>query len=97
TQIDRQDRPIHSDDRPQHLDLLVTTPITTGQTGTLGHERPPRCAHWDIKPVTPPGGRSRSQLPSLRGLSTPEEMPTPPPPLDGELRFDEATRNGRAD
>jgi len=28
---------------------------------------------------------------------TPEEMPTPPPPLDGELRFDEATRNGRAD
>src|SRR5712672_30615 len=28
---------------------------------------------------------------------TPEEMPTPPPPLDGELRFDEVTRNGRAD
>jgi hypothetical protein len=27
---------------------------------------------------------------------TPEEMPTPPP-LDGELRFDEMTRNGRAD
>jgi hypothetical protein len=24
-------------------------------------------------------------------------MPTPPPPLDGELRFDEATRDGRAD
>jgi len=29
--------------------------------------------------------------------NTPEEMRTPPPPLDGELRFDEATRNGRAD
>src|SRR6478672_5049360 len=28
---------------------------------------------------------------------TPEEMPTPPPPLDGELRFDKVTRNGRAD
>jgi FAD/FMN-containing dehydrogenase len=24
-------------------------------------------------------------------------MPTPPPPLDGELHFDEVTRNGRAD
>jgi FAD/FMN-containing dehydrogenase len=29
--------------------------------------------------------------------NTPEEMPTPPPPLDGELRFDEPTRNARAD
>jgi cytokinin dehydrogenase len=29
--------------------------------------------------------------------NTPEEMRTPPPPLDGELRFDEVTRNGRAD
>jgi cytokinin dehydrogenase len=29
--------------------------------------------------------------------NTPEEMPTPPPPLDGELRFDEVTRNGRAE
>jgi cytokinin dehydrogenase len=29
--------------------------------------------------------------------NTPEEMRTPPLPLDGELRFDEATRNGRAD
>jgi hypothetical protein len=29
--------------------------------------------------------------------NTPEEMPTPPPPLDGERRFDEVTRNGRAD
>jgi cytokinin dehydrogenase len=28
---------------------------------------------------------------------TPEEMPAPPPQLDGELRFDEATRQGRAD
>jgi cytokinin dehydrogenase len=28
---------------------------------------------------------------------TPEEMPTPPPQLDGELRFDEMTRNERAD
>jgi len=28
---------------------------------------------------------------------TPEEMPTAPPPLDGELRFDEVTRNGHAD
>jgi cytokinin dehydrogenase len=28
--------------------------------------------------------------------NTPEEIPTPPP-LDGELRFDQATRNGRAD
>jgi cytokinin dehydrogenase len=27
----------------------------------------------------------------------PEKMPAPPPPLDGELRFDEATRNGCAD
>ena len=27
----------------------------------------------------------------------PEEMPAPPPPLDGELRFDQAARNGRAD
>ena len=26
--------------------------------------------------------------------NTPEEIPEPPPPLDGELRFDEATRNG---
>ena len=30
--------------------------------------------------------------PTTRG-----EMPTPPPPLDGELHFDEVTRNGRAD
>ena len=29
--------------------------------------------------------------------NTPEKMPTPPPPLDGELRFDEATPNSRAD
>ena len=29
--------------------------------------------------------------------NTLKEMPTPPPPLDGELRFDEATRNERAD
>src|SRR3982074_289463 len=29
--------------------------------------------------------------------SAPEEMRTTPPALDGELRFDEATRNGRAD
>ena len=29
--------------------------------------------------------------------NTPEKMPTPPPPLDGELRFDEVTGNGRAD
>ena len=29
--------------------------------------------------------------------NTPEEMPTPPPPLDGERRVDEVTRNGRAD
>jgi cytokinin dehydrogenase len=29
--------------------------------------------------------------------NTPEEMPTPPPPLDGELRFDEVTRKGCAD
>ena len=28
---------------------------------------------------------------------TPEKMPAPPPPLDGELRFDEVTRKGRAD
>jgi FAD/FMN-containing dehydrogenase len=28
---------------------------------------------------------------------TPEKMPTPPPLLDGELRFDEVTRRGRAD
>ena len=28
--------------------------------------------------------------------NTPGKMPTPPPPLDGELRFDEATRKGRA-
>jgi FAD/FMN-containing dehydrogenase len=28
---------------------------------------------------------------------TPEKMATPPPPLDGELRFDEVTRKGRAD
>jgi FAD/FMN-containing dehydrogenase len=27
----------------------------------------------------------------------PEEIRPPPPPLDGELRFDEAARNGRAD
>ena len=26
-----------------------------------------------------------------------QEMRTPPPPLDGELRFDEVTRKGRAD
>ena len=30
-------------------------------------------------------------------LNTSEKMPTPPPPLDGELRFDEVTRKGRAD
>jgi FAD/FMN-containing dehydrogenase len=29
--------------------------------------------------------------------NTPEELPTSPPPLDGELRFDQATRSGRAD
>ena len=29
--------------------------------------------------------------------TTPEMMPTPPPPLDGELRFDEVTRKERAD
>jgi hypothetical protein len=29
--------------------------------------------------------------------NTPEQMPTPPPPLDGELRFDEVTRQGRGD
>lgn len=29
--------------------------------------------------------------------NTPEEMPTLPAPLDGERRFDEVTRNGRAD
>ena len=28
---------------------------------------------------------------------TREKMPTPPPPLDGELGFDEVTRKGRAD
>jgi cytokinin dehydrogenase len=28
---------------------------------------------------------------------TPEKMPAPPPPLDGELGFDEVTRKGRAD
>jgi cytokinin dehydrogenase len=28
---------------------------------------------------------------------TPVEMLTAPPPLDGELRFDDVTRNGRAD
>jgi cytokinin dehydrogenase len=28
---------------------------------------------------------------------TRKEMPAPPPPLDGELRFDEVTRKGRAD
>jgi cytokinin dehydrogenase len=30
-------------------------------------------------------------------LDTPEVMPAPPPQLEGELRFDEATRTGRAD
>jgi FAD/FMN-containing dehydrogenase len=29
--------------------------------------------------------------------NTPEKMPVPPPPLDGELRFEEVTREGRAD
>jgi cytokinin dehydrogenase len=29
--------------------------------------------------------------------NTPEKMRTPPPPLDGVLRFDETTRKGRAD
>jgi FAD/FMN-containing dehydrogenase len=29
--------------------------------------------------------------------STPEKLPVPPPPLDGELRFDEVTRNEHAD
>ena len=29
--------------------------------------------------------------------NTRKEMPAPPPPLDGELRFDQAARNGRAD
>ena len=28
---------------------------------------------------------------------TPAEMPAPPPPLDGELCFDEVTRSGRAE
>jgi cytokinin dehydrogenase len=29
--------------------------------------------------------------------TTPEKMPAPPPPLDGELRFDEVTRKAHAD
>jgi hypothetical protein len=42
TEVDRQDRPIRANHRPQLLDLGVTTAIPTGQTATLGHERPPR-------------------------------------------------------
>src|SRR6266536_503463 len=63
TQIDRQDRQIRGDDRPQRLDPVIATTIPTGQPATLGHERPPRCV-WDSSPSSPPGGRSPSQLPN---------------------------------